>query len=265
MAENDLFPLDPDYAVAETLQGGVLRQAAASGHDLQRLVRPPQRRFELEFRRRATDEAEQLRDWYARFQVDFFNWLHKTYTNNAGTFLARRFPVVFAAEPEFELVGHEAWNIRVSLLEAVGRPLATGTYPDPAAGHPSFFLEEDGDFAVALAGSWPIAAQANAHGGQEASNGNTNTTDAFQFLYAGYGFRLWARKASDLGILRVLVDETDLGTVDLYAAAPAASAALLTKLDLPLGLHRVKLKATNTKNAAASANTIVADAIEVMP
>jgi len=267
VSENDLFPLDPDFVLTERLDPGVLRQRAASGRELQRFLKAPQRLFELHFRRRSTDEVEQIRDWYARFQADFFNWVHKTYANNSGTYLARRFPVLFAAEPECELVGHESWNIGLQLLEAVGRPVATGAYPDPAAGHASFFIEEDDGLAQAVSGSWPIAANANAHGtpAQDATNANTNTTDKFRFTYAGYGFRLWARKASNLGILRVLVDETDLGAVDLYAASPAAAAALLTKADLPLGIHRVDVKATNTKNASSSANTIVADAIEAIP
>ncbi len=267
MPENDLFPLDPDYAVAETIQGGALRQAAQSGFDIQRLLRPSQRLFRLAFRMRSTDEAEQVRDWYARFQRDFFRFQHKVYVNNAGVYLIRHFPVVFASEPEYELEHNDTWNIEVQLGEAVGRPLPTANYPDPAAGHPSFFIEEDNGLAQAITGSWPIAAQANAHAtpAQEATNTNLNTTDKFRFLYAGYGFRLWARKDANLGILRVLVDETDLGTVDLYAAAPAASAALLAKLDLPLGIHRVDVKATNTKNVNSSANTIVADAIEAIP
>ena len=266
MPENDLFPLDPDFVLSERLDPGVLRQRAASGRELQRFRKAPQRLFELRFRRRSTDEADQVRDWYARFQQDFFRFNHKVYVNNAGTYLARHFPVVFASEPEYELASNDGWNIGVELLEAVGRPLPTANYPSPTDGHLSFFIEEDDAArAKALTGSWAIAAQANAHAGQEATNSNLNTTDAFQFLYAGYGFRLWARKASDLGILTVLLDETDLGNVDLYAASSAASAALLTKTDIPLGIHRVKILATNTKNASSSAKTIVADTIEVIP
>jgi hypothetical protein len=267
MAENDLLPLDPDYAVAEALQPGVLRQQAQSGLTLQRLLHPSQRLFRLGFRGRSTDEAEQIRDWYARFQHDFFRFQHKVYTHNAGSYLARHFPVIFAAEPEYELAHNDTWNIEVELLEAIGQPLPTANYPDPAAGHPSFFIEEDNVLAQAVVGSWPIAANANAHGtpAQDATNTNTNTTDKFRFLYSGYGFRVWARKGPNLGILKVLVDEVDLGNVDLYNASVQASAALLTKSDLPLGIHRVDIKATNTKNAAATGQTIVADAIEVIP
>ena len=76
---------------------------------------------------------------------------------------------------------------------------------------------------------------------------------------------MWARKDTDLGIVKVLLDDVDLGNVDLYAAAAVDSAPLLTRLDVPLGLHTVKLRATNTRNGSSSANTIAADAIEFMP
>ena len=44
----------------------------------------------------------------------------------------------------------------------------------------------------------------------------------------------------------------------------AFSQPVLTKLDVPLGLHTVKLRATNTRNASSSANTIAADVLEVL-
>jgi alpha-L-fucosidase 2 len=261
MGASDILPVDPDYTLPEQVVGGAVRSVADSGRVYQRLKKAPQRLFELEFFRRATDEAEQIRDWYARFKSDYFIFRHKVYINNAGTYLQRDFPVTFAQEPDYELVGNEAWDIRVRLLEAVGAALST--YPDPAAGHPTHFLEETAGFAVA--GTWTSGANADASGGNEKTNANANTTDKFRWLYSGYGFRLRGRKASNLGIGQVLLDGVSLGNVDFYAASPTAHAPLLTKTDVVLGLHVVELKATNTKNASSSANTIPADAIEVIP
>jgi len=264
MGASDIFPLDPDYSLPEQVIGGALRSVAQSGRVFQRLLKAPQRLFELELRRRPTADAEQVRDWYARFQHDYFVFRHLVYVSPAdgpGSYLARDFPVTFAAEPEYELVAHEGWDITVRLMEAVGAALSS--YPDPVAGHASHFQEETAGFIVA--GTWAQESHAGAHGGAETTNVNTNTTDRFRFVYAGYGFRLWARKAADLGIVEVLLDGASLGTVDLYNAAPQASGPRLTKLDVPLGLHVVELKATNTKNASSTANTIVADAVEVIP
>ncbi len=166
----------------------------------------------------------------------------------------------FFGQPRFDLLAHEAWDMQVVLVDRVGSSLFQ--YPDPLAGHESVFLEESE--GLALAGTWTTAAHANAHAANEASNPNTNTTDAFQWAYAGYGFRLWARRDADLGILEVLLDGASLGTLDLYAASPTVVQPLFVKLDVPLGLHTVQLRATNSRNAGSSANTILADALEVL-
>jgi hypothetical protein len=52
--------------------------------------------------------------------------------------------------------------------------------------------------------------------------------------------------------------------IDLYNVSSLAAAVLNTQTNLKLGWHRVKVKATNTKNGASAANTIVFDALEVM-
>lgn len=265
MPATDLFPLDPDYTVPVGTDGGVLRQRAASGRVFQRQLRPPQRQFELGFARRSTDEVEQIRDWYDRFQQRYFVFNHKTWLNNAGTYLARKFPVTFAAEPQYELLSNDAWNVQVSFLEAVGEALQSADYPDPTAGHASFKKEEDHPDAIALAGAWTTGADGSASAGVLKTNPNVNTTDAFQWIYAGYGFALWSIKNSNLGIYEVLLDETSLGNVDLYNATKLSAARVFSKFDVPLGIHRVKIRATDTKNPSSSAKTIIADALEVLP
>ena len=185
------------------------------------------------------------------------------FTNEA--YVPRFFPVRFAAPVRHRLAAHESHDIEVDLIEVVGVTLDEVHHPDPLdlSTSTSFLEETEG---TALVGSWTDPGYVpDAHGGGERNNVNTNTADEFAFTYSGYGFRLWARKDTDLGICKVLLDDVDLGNVDLYAAAAADSAALLTKLDVALGLHTVKVRATNTKNGSSSANTIVADAVEFMP
>jgi len=269
MSETDLFPLNPDYVLPEQVLSGVLSQSAGDGSIHQRLQKAPQRLWELEFRRRSTDEAEQMRDWYARFQNSFFRWSHSVYIDNAGTYLPRDFPVHFAAPPSSELVQNEGWTMRVQLIEAVGKALPSGSYPDPTTGHPSFFIEEDdAQLAAALRGIWTSQASGFAHAGNhKANSGNTSGAgaDAFQFIYAGYGFRIHNIKGSSFGIYEIFLDEISLGTVDLYNATSIGPVVVFTKLDINLGLHRVEIRSTNTKNAASTNTTIFADAIEVMP
>jgi len=102
------------------------------------------------------------------------------------------------------------------------------------------------------------------HGGFAYQDAGTVITDAAEWLYFGYGFRLWAPKGPDMGIMQVFLDGVSQGNVDLYAAAATASAVVLTVQSVALGLHRVKLQPTNTKNAASTNFVVSADAIEVM-
>ena len=64
--------------------------------------------------------------------------------------------------------------------------------------------------------------------------------------------------------MEVLLDGASLGTLDLYNSADVFSQPVLAKLDVPLGLHTLKLRATNTRNASSSANAIPADALEML-
>jgi hypothetical protein len=111
-----------------------------------------------------------------------------------------------------------------------------------------------------------LAAQQNVnyHNGFAYFDPGTVTTDAAEWIYVGYGFRVWAPKNAQMGIMQVFLDGVSQGTIDLYSAAHAASSALMTVQSVSLGQHRVKLAPTNTKNASSSGFIVAADAIEVM-
>lgn len=263
MPENDIFPLQPNYPIARRVQPGTVEAFADSGRRFARLKRAPRLLHELELAL-TTEEKQQLEEWYRRFERSWFS-LHDPVFGidtaaSTGGFFERYFSVEFVAPPELELAANNLWRARLALVDRVGAPLFS--YPDPDAGHKSVFLEESE--GIAVSGTWTPAAQALAHGESEASNPNPNTSNTFSWTYAGYGFRLWARRDSALGIVEVLLDSVSLVTVDLYAVAVQAAQPVLAKLDVALGLHSVKLRATNSKNASSSAKTILADALEVM-
>lgn len=262
MPENDIFPLQPDYPVSRRVLSGLVESVADSGRRFARLKRAPRLVHELELRHRGTEEKTMLEEWYRRFERSWFSFLDPVFAADpdSGSLVERYFSVEFAGLPEFELAGNEAWTLRVSLVDRVGAALLS--YPDPVAGHKSVFLEETE--ALAVAGAWTDAANGLAHGAGEKVNSNANTSDALQWSYAGYGFRLWSRRGPSLGIVEILLDGVPLGTIDLYAAAEAASQPVLTRLNVPLGLHTIKLRATNTRNAASTAYTITADALEIL-
>jgi hypothetical protein len=122
------------------------------------------------------------------------------------------------------------------------------------------YLSTAGAVAVLSAPS----SNANLHGGYSYFNLGTITTDAAEWGYFGYGFRLWAYKGPDMGIVQVFLDGVSQGNIDLYAAAATAAAVVLTVQNVSQGQHRIKLSPTNTKNAASSNFYVPADAIEVM-
>jgi hypothetical protein len=107
-------------------------------------------------------------------------------------------------------------------------------------------------------------ADVSVHGGFGYWNSGAVTTDAAEWLYFGYGFRLWSYKAAYMGIANLYLDSVFQSAVDLYASAVTASAPVATVQSVPLGLHRVKLSPTNTMNGSATGKNIVADGIEVM-
>lgn len=107
-------------------------------------------------------------------------------------------------------------------------------------------------------------ANTNYHGGSAYFDNGTIISDAAEWLYFGYGFQLWSPKGPAMGIVQISLDTVVQGNVDLYAAALAASAPLFTLTNVPLGIHRITLNPTNTKNGASAGFIVCADAIQVM-
>jgi len=275
LSSTDSFPIAASagltYGLEETKLTGALIQLAESGKRYERQKRADQRTWRAGYYL-TSDQLEQVRAFYDQFhgKDEYFIWTRPAWANNAGPLTDRKFPVHWAGPaPQVLFAGHEFLQVQIELAEAIGRAMETADYPVFTSGFETFFIEESHAVrAAAVTGTWSTETNSNNHGpasNNGKTNANTNTTDKFRYTYFGYGFRYWARKASNLGILKVLLDDVDLGNVDLYNASGVAAAALLTKTDVALGLHRVDIKATNTKNASSSGNTIVSDAVEVMP
>jgi hypothetical protein len=207
------------------------------------------------------------------FQVTFSVWLKAAANTNAtivvdrtgAADVASQAIVVTNAWQRFSITHNATWTgtnavraiIRItnaaSSIFAWGAQLEFGT----AA---TTYTQTTAAVAVLLA----PGADANQHGGYAYFNVGTLTTDAGEWKYFGYGFRLWAYKGPDMGIVQVFLDGVSQGTIDLYAAAATAAAVVLTVQNVVLGDHRIKLSPTNTKNGASANFYVSADAIEVM-
>jgi hypothetical protein len=90
------------------------------------------------------------------------------------------------------------------------------------------------------------------------------TTDIAGYCYQGYGFKLWAPTGPANGQASVLLDGVNVGTVDFYSAAAAASSCLLTVQNVQLGLHTLNLVPLMTKDGGSSGYNVLFDALQVM-
>lgn len=235
----------------------------ASGRPFARDAMGRGRIYELAWNKRDLATERALQQFANQYSKDFFSL--------ADWELGRYFTGRFDAPLIFSPSGNQSYNIRGRFVELPG--VGMFSYPSNWTDDAIFLEHKDGwgDDLVKLAGTWTLDTSANHHGGDAYKNVNTNTTDAAEWLYFGYGFQLWAMKASNLGILSLsatrvrdafpVVAPTN---VDLYNASTLASAALFTITGLALDQYRVKITATNTKNASSSAKDIFADAVQVM-
>lgn len=262
--------LNPTFGYDEGRPAGLAFEQAASGRIYSRLRLGRGRVFDLLWEGVPKTIMEQIRQWAEQYAGTYFSLRDaergRYFTGRFDPLLSDRGPLVISP------VGNEMWTIRARFIEEPTRPLFQ--YPTDWTNWAVFLEERDDqgtDLLTVGAGTWNYVTHANHHGGAAYENANTNTTDYVEWLYFGYGFRFWARKNSNLGIgelsarrLRDGATVVSATNLDLYAAADTASAALYTVSDLPLDWYIVKWKATNTKNASSSANTIYADAIQVM-
>lgn len=219
--------------------------------------------YDLGWNSRDLATKHALQQWEEQYLNDYFTL--------ADWERGRYFTGRFAGPLTYSPTGNQRYNIKAQFTEIAGLPMFA--YPSNWSRDAVFIEEQNskGEDLVKLTGTWTLDANANHHGGNAYKNLNTNTTDAAEWLYFGYGFQLWAMKASNLGIASlsvtrmrdaaVIVAATD---VDLYNASTLAAAALFTNTNQGLDFYRVKLLATNRKNASSSANAIFADAIQVM-
>jgi hypothetical protein len=255
--------LHPDYGIPEALPDMFARAQMRSGEYYARRTLVRGRYFDLGWIARPRADNDLLRQWAAQYEGGWFTY----YDIERARYYSGCFdgPLAHSTDANEQVTAHGRF------LELPRKALFA--YPTNWA-RDAIFIEErddDGNDVPTKTGVWTYAANANAHGGAELTSTNLNTTDKCELVYFGYGFRFWARKDVNLGIGSLAVTSQSTGAVelaatnvDLYAAAPAAAAALFTKSDLPLDLHRVSWTATNTKNAASAAKTLPFDAIEVM-
>lgn len=249
--------LNPDFPVGKPRPIVASRYQGRSGKPSMRRLSARGKIHQLTWSKRLLSDMQALDQWFSQYENDFF-----TYADwERGRYYSGMVPdegVQFTDE------GHNQVTVTAQFIEVPG--LNMFQYPS-AWGLDSIFIYPKngfGDDQPKYTGAGWSLDQANASAKSGVWSFDSTTNDLAEIIYFGYGFRFWSLKAANLGIVEISLDGTVLGTVDLYAAATAASAALFTQQSVALGHHRVKLRCTGTKNAASSAFTIAYDAIEVM-
>jgi hypothetical protein len=228
---------------------------ARSGQRSTRRIPIRGRSFDLSWSKRSFATYRALKQWEAQYEIGYFTL--------ADWEMGRYYSGVFDGPLDYSPAGNNQWNIAGTFVELPG--LGMFQYPS-AWGTDSIFINETDDLGTTLVkltgAGWATFANAVNLGGLAFISLTLN--DTAEWIYYGYGFRLWSLKNVDCGIVEVSLDGVVLGTVDLYSAVTQNAAAVFTQQSVVLGQHRVKLRVTGTKNAASTNFYCSADAIEVM-
>jgi len=253
--------LNPAFGYDDGIQMALQEFMADSGKYSSRLGSGLGRTFNLQWKGIPDASAAALRQWEMQYRQGFFSL--------ADYDRSRYFTGHFKGPLRFTNAGNQSKNVSGVFEELCGLPMFQ--YPT-SWGVDSVFVEERDDFGQdTLKFNGPagvIFTSATCHGGAAY---NINSGTSAEWIYFGYGFRLWAPQGSDRGIGVLSVTRVSDGTVmlaatnvDQYLSAFTNSNPLHTEANYPLDFYRVKLLNNGTKNGASSANNVFVDAIEVM-
>ena len=120
MAESDVFPVDPDYAVSRTREPNILAFRAESAEEFRRTRAPLRRVFDLGFQERPYSDWTAIENFRLAHRETHFTFVDKSQSS-------RDYSCYFLGEPQYDEVGNEQVNIRLQLVEAVNQALRT--YP----------------------------------------------------------------------------------------------------------------------------------------
>lgn len=248
-------PLNPQYSYTEGLPEMRSIFQAKDGTAWIRRTMARGRTYDLAWQLSAAN-TEKLRQWEAQYDDDFF-----TYYDGERN---RYFSGMFGGPLQYSPPSSGKCNIKGQFIEIPG--VSMYRYPADWDGFTTKRYRVRDGFGrdlCSLVGIWTYET-GDAHEGGAAYKSKTAGATA-EWLYYGYGFRVWSKTGPDCGKLDVLLDNVVVqAAVDLYSAAVVASAPLVRLDEVSLGLHRITLRCTGSKNVAATDCFVLADLIEVM-
>ncbi|MCX5071216.1 hypothetical protein OHA84_35300 [Streptomyces sp. NBC_00513] len=161
-------------------------------------------------------------------------------------------------------------NIRLAKVTAEGTGRGVQVESDGSDAirlAPALTVIDNASAAIVYTGPWT---HANSSSGGTANalfqtESYTNTAGATaQLTFTGTGIGLHSAKNLNLGIVKVYIDGTLAGTVDLYNPWKTPGRLVFTSAALPYGQHTIKVECTGTKNSSASGTSALVDAFQVV-
>lgn len=211
--------------------------------------------------------VERLKQWAEQYEDGFF-----TIVDQDGG--GRHYVGRFVGDMPLSQAGHDKYNIQGwSFEEIPGCPMVE--YPSEWERWSVLMppIDDFGDQTAAtfsaLAGHWfrpePVANDdGSVYTPRQLMIPAPTAGDWITFEYRGYGFRLWAKCGVSYGIISMFIDGVAQPDIDLYNALELGETMVYENAAIPLGVHRVKLVLTNTKNAAALGTGALIDKLQVM-
>jgi hypothetical protein len=267
--------INPSYGFVRERPSTLLRQKPIGGHAWEREGENGAHTFNLSWIGRTWATIQRIKWYYEQYERGGFftikNW-------DAG---GREYVGRFTSISQETETTNARWNISAVFEELAGASMVN--YPSDWD-HDSVLFQVNNDWSeqqLATSGTWTETTVAtmpsltlggrlrgSGVGAIPLSNaamsnpGNAGETATYE--YRGYGFKLWLSTGPNYGQADVYLDDVLITTVDCYNAAAVGPAAVLTQLNVPVDLHRVKVSCDGTKNGASSATTIKWWGLQVM-
>lgn len=93
---------------------------------------------------------------------------------------------------------------------------------------------------------------------------STEIGDTLLVYFTGTGVSWQGARDSNLGVTEVYVDNVRVGETDQYSATLQLPTTVFSVRDLPYGVHRLEIVASNRKNLASSGFGMIVDALDIM-
>ncbi|ACO34618.1 MULTISPECIES: hypothetical protein [Acidobacterium] len=256
--------MSPDYGFGNNRVSTVATLQAVSGRPYDRQVGVRGHSFTFTWSNRSYQCAQRIRQFFEQHERGYFTIIDQ---DGGGRHYVGRFTGQLQISP----VGNDMWTVSgLQFVEIPGAPMLQ--YPSDWDNDSVWELPIDdaGDQQLAIQGNWtqtqhPVVSNGVQVERYSFDNPGTNAVDWAQYEYRGYGFQLQLLCGPAQGQADVYLDGTLLQTVDCYLeTASAVPQTVLTKVNVPLDLHRVKVITKNAKNAASTAPAVSWWALRVM-